>query len=267
MPVHEVDKGRWQFGKSGKVYNSKEKAIKQGLAIMYSQAKKQGKAAPTQAEVSSEVFGKSASALAKLANTIMYSQPAEAITSKDTKYTFNDVITNAHVKLGKNSVPQFGTAVGEFDIASAPYTLLGQKTDPKTGKVVKTLHTALDTDAPIMDDALESLARLYAAQTPEYRGKVSKRELNQYVDTIKNRLADVTAEKRVALKLSKGKIDREALKLIGPSYLGFGLAGMLIGRLIAGNKNKWWGYGLGGIAGLGLNYLRRRYTYGGNVVV
>lgn len=33
MPVHKVAGGKWQWGKSGKVYSSKAKAEKQGRAI------------------------------------------------------------------------------------------------------------------------------------------------------------------------------------------------------------------------------------------
>jgi hypothetical protein len=39
MPVQRV-KGRYQWGEAGKLYPSKKQALKQGLAIMYSQAKK-----------------------------------------------------------------------------------------------------------------------------------------------------------------------------------------------------------------------------------
>jgi hypothetical protein len=73
MPVHETEDG-YQYGKTGKVYKSKKKAIKQALAIAYSKARKKGRK-PTQDEIETEISGnpdeehmdKVASALRKLA--------------------------------------------------------------------------------------------------------------------------------------------------------------------------------------------------------
>lgn len=42
MPVRQIAKGKWRYGQTGKVYNSKAKAAAQGRAIRASQAK-QGK--------------------------------------------------------------------------------------------------------------------------------------------------------------------------------------------------------------------------------
>lgn len=42
MPVHKV-KGGYKYGKTGKVYKSKAKAVKQGRAIKASQAKRRKK--------------------------------------------------------------------------------------------------------------------------------------------------------------------------------------------------------------------------------
>lgn len=39
MPVHKV-KGGYKYGKTGKVYKSKAKAVKQGRAIKASQARR-----------------------------------------------------------------------------------------------------------------------------------------------------------------------------------------------------------------------------------
>lgn len=42
MPVHKV-KGGYQYGSTGKVYKSRDKAVKQGQAIKISQLKKKNK--------------------------------------------------------------------------------------------------------------------------------------------------------------------------------------------------------------------------------
>lgn len=42
MPVKKV-RGGYQYGTTGKVYRSKAKAVKQGIAIRISQAKRKGK--------------------------------------------------------------------------------------------------------------------------------------------------------------------------------------------------------------------------------
>ena len=41
MPVHKV-KGMFRWGTHGKLYNSKAKARKQGIAILFSQKKQKG---------------------------------------------------------------------------------------------------------------------------------------------------------------------------------------------------------------------------------
>ena len=40
MPVRKVGQNKWQYGTTGKVYKSKAKAEKQGLAIRLSQLKR-----------------------------------------------------------------------------------------------------------------------------------------------------------------------------------------------------------------------------------
>lgn len=40
MPVRKVGKNKYQYGTTGKVYSSKKKAQKQGLAIRLSQLKR-----------------------------------------------------------------------------------------------------------------------------------------------------------------------------------------------------------------------------------
>lgn len=42
MPVHRV-KGGYKWGKTGKIYKSRSKAVKQGKAIRANQARKKGK--------------------------------------------------------------------------------------------------------------------------------------------------------------------------------------------------------------------------------
>ena len=42
MPIHKVEKNKWKYGSTGKVFKSKKKAIKQGQAIAISK-KKRGK--------------------------------------------------------------------------------------------------------------------------------------------------------------------------------------------------------------------------------
>lgn len=37
MPVRKVGANKWRYGQTGKVYSSKKKAIKQGIAIRASQ--------------------------------------------------------------------------------------------------------------------------------------------------------------------------------------------------------------------------------------
>lgn len=40
MPVRKVGQNKWRYGQTGKVYSSKAKAEKQGLAIRLSQLKR-----------------------------------------------------------------------------------------------------------------------------------------------------------------------------------------------------------------------------------
>ena len=40
MPVHKVGKSSWQYGKTGKVYKSRKKAVKQARAIAISKKKR-----------------------------------------------------------------------------------------------------------------------------------------------------------------------------------------------------------------------------------
>lgn len=40
MPVKKVGTNKWRYGQTGKVYSSKKKAQKQGLAIRLSQLKR-----------------------------------------------------------------------------------------------------------------------------------------------------------------------------------------------------------------------------------
>lgn len=60
MPVHEV-KGGYQWGNTGKVYkgkDAKKKAIKQAIAIAYSEAKREGKEKPSQKDIENTIKGK-----------------------------------------------------------------------------------------------------------------------------------------------------------------------------------------------------------------
>lgn len=66
MPVHETE-GGYQYGKTGKVYKSKKKAIKQAVAIAYSKAREKGRK-PTSEEVKEEISGNPDEKITKKAN-------------------------------------------------------------------------------------------------------------------------------------------------------------------------------------------------------
>ena len=55
MPVHKTKDG-YKYGKTGKTYKDKKSAIKQALAIAYSQAREKGRK-PTEAEIKSHISG------------------------------------------------------------------------------------------------------------------------------------------------------------------------------------------------------------------
>lgn len=60
MPVHEV-KGGYQWGNTGKVYkgkDAKKKAIKQAIAIAYSEAEREGKEKPSKEDIENTIKGK-----------------------------------------------------------------------------------------------------------------------------------------------------------------------------------------------------------------
>lgn len=40
MPVRKVGPNKWRYGQTGKIYNSRAKAVKQGQAIKISQLKR-----------------------------------------------------------------------------------------------------------------------------------------------------------------------------------------------------------------------------------
>lgn len=40
MPVQKVGKNKWRYGQTGKIYSSKKKAQKQGVAIRLSQMRR-----------------------------------------------------------------------------------------------------------------------------------------------------------------------------------------------------------------------------------
>lgn len=71
MPVHETKSG-YKYGETGKTYKNKKDAIKQAIAIAYSQAEKKGRK-PTKEELKAHISGnpdemsKTASAIAKIA--------------------------------------------------------------------------------------------------------------------------------------------------------------------------------------------------------
>ena len=78
MPVHKT-KGGYKYGETGKTYKKKKDAIKQALAIAYSQARKKGRK-PTQAEIKAHISGspeelsKTASAIQRIAEQWFQSQ-------------------------------------------------------------------------------------------------------------------------------------------------------------------------------------------------
>ena len=55
MPVHET-KGGYKYGETGKTYKNKKDAIKQAIAIAYSQARREGRK-PTREEIMSHIKG------------------------------------------------------------------------------------------------------------------------------------------------------------------------------------------------------------------
>lgn len=60
MPIHSAGKDAYQWGKTGKVYkgkDAKKKAIKQAIAIAYSEAKRRGKKKPSQEEIEETIKG------------------------------------------------------------------------------------------------------------------------------------------------------------------------------------------------------------------
>lgn len=78
MPVHET-KGGYKYGETGKTYKNKKDAIKQAIAIAYSQAEKKGRK-PTQEEIKAHISGnpdemsKTASAIQHIAEQWFQSQ-------------------------------------------------------------------------------------------------------------------------------------------------------------------------------------------------
>lgn len=260
MPVHETEDGKWKFGTTGKEYSSRAKAIKQGLAIVYSQAKKQGLDAPSKDMIQREVFGK------------------HSISKKAAE----EYATPDGIDLKPEELSQiyglYPTIMAGLNDQSDPYTIRMAKTvekayfpwmvkvkDKSTGKTGT--RAAINPNVRAMDEANNAAAALRLANSPEHRYKVTDEEKREKLEKVQAGWADLTKERRVALRLARGQIDMDTLKVLGPSYLGFGLAGMLLGRLISGKKKRWWGYGLGAAAGLGLNYLRRKYAYGSNILV
>ena len=60
MPIHETKDGGYQWGNSGKIYtgkNAKKKAIKQAIAVAYSEAEREGKEKPSQEAVAATIKG------------------------------------------------------------------------------------------------------------------------------------------------------------------------------------------------------------------
>ena len=256
MPVHETEDGKWQFGTTGKEYSSRAKAIKQGLAIVYSQAKKQGRETPSRDLIQREVFGKSS--ISKKAAE--YFTPEE-LKPEDAPFDPSPFWMQTTTKLGPDAEPVTLATSKEVRKAVKPFSLPYTTAEGK-----RTMKTALDLDVPAMGGARKAMSGLRWANSPLGRGKVTEGELSEKRTIVEDALKDLTQERRIAMRLARGKVDMETLKVLGPSYLGFGIAGMLIGRMISGKKKKWWGYGLGAAAGLGLNFLRRKYSYGGNIV-
>lgn len=88
MPVHETE-GGYQYGKTGKVYKSKKKAIKQAIAIAYSKAREKGRK-PKKEEIEVEISGnpdkenmnKVANALRKLAEAYRTNPPRVTVPPK-----------------------------------------------------------------------------------------------------------------------------------------------------------------------------------------
>lgn len=80
MPVHKV-KGGYQWGETGKVYkgrDAKKKAIKQAIAIAYSEAERRGKDKPSQEDITKTIKGeeitKEANMNYPIRNTMSYLQ-------------------------------------------------------------------------------------------------------------------------------------------------------------------------------------------------
>lgn len=73
--------------------------------------------------------------------------------------------------------------------------------------------------------------------------------------------ADMEAERKMTA--AKETDWGELLKNKLPSYAAWTAGGALLGRLIAGKKNRLAGYLLGGLTGAAANFARRKSYYGG----
>jgi len=88
-----------------------------------------------------------------------------------------------------------------------------------------------------------------------------KKALNQASEELRAIGADMEAERKMtdAKETDWGELLKNKL----PSYAAWTAGGALLGRLIAGKKNRLAGYLLGGLAGAAANFARRKSYYGG----
>jgi len=248
MPVHKTKSGKWKFGNSGKEYDTKQEAEKQAFAIVYQQANKQGKKRPSKETIMSEVFGKTASGALQKRADLFGGGELNAEQKREAKAIAYRALYETPYYEGKNRPNIETDQLGERLEKELAPDLIQQTGIP--------LY-----NVPAIRDIYSELAYM---GDPGTFGPVtgSRAELYQHKTPAAKKALSLLSKLKAEIAASNDPFAWETIKLRGPSYLAFALAGAGIGRLIAGRKKRWWGYGLGAAVGLGANFLRRKHYFG-----
>lgn len=242
MPIHKTKDGKWQYGEAGKKYESKEKAIKQGLAILYSQAKEEGKKKPDKEDLEKH--------LAVRGDAKKQQKTASALVGMGLRKMAED-----QPERPTELLELFNTYKKDF-IGDAPE---GYADDEAPWYKFLDAFASLKPNVGITKAIIKDWRDLKGANSRARSPKTKLENLNAHKADLESRLNEYNEEYQAD---KDGIFSAKAISLRAPSYLGFSLAGALVGRLIAGKKYRWWGYGGGLVLGGLLNYLRRTNYYG-----